>query len=146
VNRTLHPVVLEGMPVSLMDAAVTHLADVLRECQLVLVDGGRAAEVDAELLTLAAGLVPDLEELREILRGADVSVVDDTYRVRVEMRMSDEDVMTHLQSQLVQLRSIGRLGNLLLVSDPTVTQLLAWVWDEAADQLHGREPRPYPHP
>ncbi|MCA1481330.1 hypothetical protein I6F37_41110, partial [Bradyrhizobium sp. NBAIM08] len=51
---------LEGLPVVLFDTAVTYLADTLRECQLVLIDAAQGEDVPAELLGLAAGLVPDL--------------------------------------------------------------------------------------
>jgi len=146
VNGTPRPVVLEGLPVILFDTSVTYLADTLRECQLVLIDASQGAEVPPDLAGLAQGLVPDLEELRDLFRDASITTDGRTYRVEVGMRPTDASTLAHLQMQLVQLRYLGRLGNLLISSDPEVTQFLAWIWDEAADQLNGRAGRPYrPH-
>ncbi|QXC63316.1 hypothetical protein KSP35_11310 [Aquihabitans sp. G128] len=138
-----HPVVLDGLPVILFDTAVTYLADTLRECQLVLVDVAQGQEAGSDLAGLAAGLVPDLEELRDLFRAAAITTDGKTYRVEVPMRTADAGTLAHLQMQLVQLRYLGRLGNLLISSDPEITQFLAWIWDEAADQLNGRAGRPY---
>lgn len=143
MNDRTHEVVLEGLPVILFDSAVTYLADMLRECQLVLVDIDQGATVDATMADLALGLVPDLEELRDLFRDAGITTDGRTYRVTLTMVPSVAATLAHLQMQLVQLRFIGRLGGLLVGSDPEVTQFLAWVWDEAADQINGRAPRPY---
>ena len=59
------------------------------------------------------------------------------------MHIGHAATMTHLQMQLLQLRLLGRRGAILTQSDPEISQLLAWIWDESADQLHGRPPRPY---
>ncbi|CAN5556130.1 hypothetical protein BH10ACT1_BH10ACT1_04280 [soil metagenome] len=139
-------VVLEGLPVVLFDTSVTYLADTLRECQLVLIDAAQGEDVAPDMLALAQGLVPDLEELRDLFRAADITTDGRSYRVQLAMRSTDASTLAHLQMQLVQLRYLGRLGNLLISSDPEVTQFLAWIWDETADQLNGRSGRPYrPH-
>lgn len=144
MNRTLHPVRLVRVPTALFDAAVSYLADVLRECQLAL-EGHRAGiEADPQLADLASALVPDLEELQEIFRSSLATAEGDRTTVDLEMRMADAPLLAHLQMQLIQLRLVGRRGAMLVVSDPVITQFLAWVWDEASDQLHGRSPRPYP--
>lgn len=143
MSRAYQPVVLEDLPIGAFAAAVTYMADVLRECQLMLVDREQGADIDPELGALAVALIPDLEELREILRGATITVDDRCYRVWTEMRSSDAAMMVHLQKQLVQLRFLARRGGLLVASDPEVLQFLDWVWDEAAAQLQGRTARPY---
>lgn len=142
-DRTLYPVLLADLPPAAFEAAVTYLADVLRECQLLLVDVGQGVEVDPAMEGLARALVPDLEELREIFRSATMTPGEAGIRIDAEMRTSDAAMLAHLQMQLVQLRFLGRAGSLLVASDPEVTQFLAWVCDESADQLHGRPPRPY---
>ena len=142
-DRTLHPVLLAELPVTAFSEAVTYLGDVLRECQLLVVDADQGADVDPAMEALARALVPDLEELREIFRAATITSGRDGVRVEAEMRVSDAALLAHLQMQLVQARFLGRGGLLLVASDPEVTQFLAWVWDESADQLHGRRPRPY---
>lgn len=144
MNRTLYPVVLESVPAADFDAAVSYLADVLRECQLTLVGEVEGARSDPELVGLARALVPDLEELREIFRAAEIATDAGRARIDAEMRMADAAMLAHLQSRLVQLRYLGRRGTTLVVSEPAITRLLAWIWDEAADQLHGRAPRPHP--
>jgi hypothetical protein len=143
VTPTVRPVRLEGLPSHLFEQAVTYLGDTLRECQLVLVDRDQGRTDDASLLVLAEALVPDLEELRDVVRAAEVVIDGDRVRIDVDMRIEHAATIAHLQMQLVQLRLLGRRGSLLVESDPDVTQLLAWVWDEAADQIHGRTPRPY---
>jgi hypothetical protein len=138
-----HSVVLEGLPVILFDTAVTYLADVLRECQLVQVGLHQGEVVAGELADLAEGLVPDLEELRDLFRAADITTDGELYRVALKMQASDASTLAHLQMQLVQLRFLGRRGGLLIRSDPEIIGFLAWVWDEAADQLNGRPGRRY---
>lgn len=144
MNRELVPVVLDGVPADLLGEAVSYLADVLRECHLAVIDHGQGGVVDDELLGLASALMPDLEELREISRSSTVVPVGATVTVQAELRLSDAALLADLQTQLIQLRLLGRRGFLLVVSDPRITRFLAWIWDEAADQLHGRTARPYP--
>lgn len=140
MTAATHTIVLEGLPESLAEAATTYLEDTLRECQLVLSDD---VGVDGPLRELATSLVPDLEEIRDLFSQADVSTDGEAVRYDVPMHVGHAGTMAHLQMQLVQLRLLGRRGQLLVPSDPTVTQFLAWVWDESMDQLHGRHPRPY---
>ena len=87
--------------------------------------------------------VDDPRSEAESASDPDVLFTFDGVRVEAEMRVSDAALLAHLQMQLVQARFLGRGGLLLVASDPEVTQFLAWVWDESADQLHGRRPRPY---
>lgn len=136
-------VVLSDIPASIFDAAICYLGDMLRECKLVLADHGQGSEVDPELVALAHGFVPDLEELRVMFDGGSVTTVGGRHNIQVPMHIGHAATMTHLQMQLLQLRLLGRRGAILTQSDPEISQLLAWVWDESADQLHGRPPRPY---
>lgn len=135
-------VVLEGLPERLATAALTYLADTRRECQLVLADDEPGA-TSPQLRELAASLVPDLEEVRDLFTRADCGAEGGTLRYAFPMHAGHAGVMAHLQMQLVQLRLLGRQGELLVPSDPLVTHVLTWMWDEAMDQLHGRAPRPY---
>jgi len=144
MNTSPQTVVLADLPAAVFSAAVTYLADVLRECQLVLVGREQGSEVDPTLEGLAEGLVPDLEELRELFRAADVVGDDQVCSVEIPLSPADAALLAHLQMQLVQLRFVGRRGGLLVASDPEVTGFLAWVWDEAADQLYGRTARSFP--
>ena len=142
--RTFQTVHLKGVPIGPFDEAVSYLADVLRECQLVIVQKSQGQETDPDLARLAEGLVPDLEELRELFRTATVVARDGRYHIEVPMSRPDAGTLAHLQLQLIQLRLLGRRGRLLVAGTPEVTQILTWLWDEAADQLHGRAARPYP--
>lgn len=139
-------VVLDGLPVALFDASLTYLADILRECQLILVRQGQDGAADPLLVELADHLVPDIEALRDLFGQAHISVERGRYRVELSMGLPDAETIAHLQMRLVQVRLLGRRGSLMVVSDPRVTQLLAWIWDEAADQLHDRRARPYTGP
>ncbi|MBX3284451.1 MAG: hypothetical protein KF703_03830 [Actinobacteria bacterium] len=136
-------VVLAGLPAPLYEAALGYLGDVLRECQLVLVGQGRGGEDDPDLVALAEGLVPDLEELRDVFARAENTQVDGHRRLEVDLRPSDAATLAHLHLQLGQLRFVERHGGVLLPTDPEVANLLAWVRDEAAEQLAGRMPRTY---
>ncbi|MBX3312763.1 MAG: hypothetical protein KF906_00455 [Actinobacteria bacterium] len=137
---------LTGLPAQAFRTAVTYLEDTLRECQLVLVAPAAdpADRVAVDLRRIAAAIVPDLEEIRAVFRSA--AVVTEGPVVTLEMHSSPHLAVTlaHLQTHLVQLRFVGRSGGLLVESDPTTSALLTWIWDEAADQLHGRPPRPFP--
>jgi hypothetical protein len=142
--HAMREVVLDQLPATTFQAGVTYLADVLRECQLVLVGSDQGSNPAPEVLALAEGLVPDLEEIGDLFEAGDLAAVDaTTVRFRADAQVGQVGLLAHLQMQMVQLRLIGRRGNLMVRSDPQVTQLLAWMWDEAADQLHGRPPRPY---
>lgn len=136
-------VVLSGLPVWLYDAALSYLSDVLRECHLVLVGRDQGAAGDADLVALAEGLVPDLEELRDLFAVAAVTEVDGHRAIAVDLRPTDAATLAHLHLQLGQLRYVDRRDGVLLPTDPDVAHLLAWVRDEAAEQLGGRPPRPY---
>lgn len=144
MNHDPVPVVLDGVPADLLGSAVSYLSDVLRECHLTVVDHGQGGAVDQELLGLAVALVPDLEEVRDIFRSTDIVADGANVRLETELRLSDAALFAHLQTQLIHLRFVGRRGSMLVVGDPSITRFLAWVWDEAADQLHGRAARPYP--
>lgn len=142
--RSVRDVVLDDLPASTFQAGVTYLADVLRECQLVLVGSDQGADPAPDVLALVEGLVPDLEEIGDLFDAGEIDVRDGaTLRFRAAAEVGQVGLLAHLQMQLVQLRLVGRRGNLMVRSDPQVTQLLAWIWDEVADQLHGRPPRPY---
>jgi hypothetical protein len=135
-------VLLEGLPVERFRGAVTYLADVLRECQLVLVGRDQGEETDQALSGLAEGLVPDLEQVRDaFVRGTYELDDQGLLRFRTTLEVAQAATLAHLQMQLVQLRLLGRGGGLLVESDPEVSELLAWIWDEASDQIHGRAPR-----
>lgn len=135
------PVVLAGLPRALFDEAVTYLADIMRECQLILVD--RSDGHDPDLIELAEALVPDLEEVGELFRRGRHDVDEDRVSLELELHGGHIGTLVHLQMHLVHLRFLARRGTLLVASDPNVSKLLAWIWDETADQLHGRRPRPY---
>lgn len=139
-------VVLAGLPARLYDDAVGYLGDVLRECHLVLVGRDQGSGADADLVILAEGLVPDLEELRELFAVATVTEDDGRRTVAVDLRPTDAATLAHLHLQLAQLRFVDRRDGVLLPTDPEVARLLAWVRDEAAEQLAGRAPRPYRAP
>lgn len=136
---------LDGLPAERFHRAVTYLDDTLRECQLILVGPPPAPEdrIGQDLHRLAQAVVPDIEEIRAVFRAGRLEVRGDRVSLHVTAAPVFAATMIHLQSQLVQLRLVGRQGALMTESDPEVTSLLAWIWDEAADQLHGREPRPY---
>ena len=134
-------VVLAGMPSGLFDQAVTYLADIMRECQLILVD--RVADHDPELIGLAEALVPDLEEVGELFRKGRHEMAGDQVSLELDLHAGHLGTLVHLQMHLVQLRYLARRGTLLVASDPNVSKLLAWIWDETADQLHGRQPHRY---
>lgn len=137
-------VVLDQLPAVAFQAAVTYLSDVLRECQLVLVGRAQGTEPEPDLLAVAEGLVPDLEEIGDLFDAGRLTTDGEaTMRLDAEVQVGQVGLLAHLQMQLVQLRLISRRGNLMVRSDPQVTKLLAWIWDEAADQLHGRPARPY---
>lgn len=140
----LRPVVLDRLPTQTFGAAVTYLADILRECQLVLVGRSQGDDADPTLSQLAEGLVPDLEEVRDAFAAAEVTThADGSTRLEATLEVAQSGTLAHLQMQLIQLRLLGRRGGLMVESDPDVTQLLAWIWDEASDQLHGRPARAY---
>lgn len=136
---------LTGLPSTGFHRAVTYLDDTLRECQLVLIGPAPAADdrQAQDLHHLAAALVPDLEEIRDVFRSGTVVEADGLLSFEVVAAPILSATMAHLQTQLVQLRYVGR-GALLTESDPTVSAILAWIWDEATDQLHGREARRFP--
>lgn len=136
-------VVLDGLPDRLYDAAVRYLGDVLRECHLVLVGRDQGSSDDVDLVVLAQGLVPDLEELRDLFAMATVTQQGGYRTVGVDLRPTDAATLAHLHLQLVQLRFVDRRDGVLLRTDPEVARLLAWVRDEAAEQLAGRVPRAY---
>lgn len=143
MTGSIHRVVLADLPTPLFDAAVGYLGDVLRECQLVLLGREQGVEVDPDLASLAEGLVPDLEELRGRFQAADIIGQDGHRTVAVDLRSTDAGTLAHLHVQLAQLRFISRRGGVLVGADPAVTQVLAWVRDEAAEQLNGRAARPF---
>ncbi len=136
-------VVLVGLPAPLFEAAVTYLADTLRECQLVLVADQQGTAADPALIELAGGLVPDLEELRDVFRAAAIVAEGAGLRVEVELSPGDAGTIAHLQLQLTQLRYVTP-RDLLVTGNAEVSALLAWVWDEVGDQLLGRAARRYP--
>ncbi len=137
------PVVLVGLPVERFDATVSYLGDVLRECQLLLVGRSQGTAGDAGLLELAQALVPELEGLREVFRSAEISAGDEGYRAWAEMRGTDAELLADLQVHLIRLRVLGRGGEMLVASDPAISEFVTWVCEELADQLSGRPPRPY---
>lgn len=135
---------LDQLPAATFRACVVYLDDVLRECQLVLVSAEQGNESDPTLNALAAGLVPDIEEVGDAFRAAELTTnPDGTVHLQGTLEFNQSATLAHLQMQLIQLRLLGRRGGLLLESDPQVTQLLAWIWDELGDQIHGRAPRRY---
>ena len=143
-----HPVVLDGLPGPVLDAAVTHLEDVLRECQLARVVRdhlvGPADPVTVELADLADGLVPHLEMVTAALRVAvRAANPDGTVRLSGELPSGVAPDLAHGIALLAAVNDLGRRGALLLESDPNVTHVISWAHEEAADQLHGRAPRPY---
>lgn len=138
-------IVLDALPTVALRAAATYLGDILRECQLVVVghdaDGGAG---DPALAEVAASLIPDLEEVGDAFQAADVVLhPDGSTALRTTLRRDQDATVARLQVQLLRLRELGRGGGLLVESDPRAVQLLAWIWDEVAEQLQGRAPRPY---
>lgn len=143
MTGSVQRVVLAGLPAALYDATVGYLGDVLRECHLVLVGRDQGSRADGDLVVLAEGLVPDLEELRDLFSTADVTQEDGHRTLAVDLRQTDAATLAHLHLQLAQLRFVDRRDGVLLPTEPEVARLLAWVRDEAAEQLAGRAPRPY---
>lgn len=140
----LRTIDLDGLPVELFRNAVVYLDDALRECQLVLVAQGQGVATDADLGEVAHALVPDIEEIADAFRASEATTNDDgTLRLVGSLLVAQSATVADLQVQLVQLGRLGRRGDLLLESDPLVAALLTWVWEEIADQLHGRPPLPY---
>ena len=143
-QREVRNVVLDHLPAQTFEAAVSYLGDTLRECQLVLVGRAQGSDADPTLSALAEGLVPDLEEIGDAFDASSVTQLSDgSLRLDGELEIAQTGTLAHLQMQLIQVRLLGRRGGLMVRSDPDVTQLLAWIWDELSDQLHGRPPRPY---
>ncbi len=136
-------VLLAGLPTPLYDAALGYLGDVLRECHLVLVGRDQGSTGDTDLVALAEGLVPDLEELRALFAVAAVTQQDGCRTIAVDLRPTDAATLAHLHLQLAQLRFVERRGGVLVPTDPEVARLLAWVRDEASEQLAGRVARPF---
>ena len=135
---------LDLLPAVTFAAVVEYLDGVLRECQLVTVSAQQGEAPDPSLLTLANGLVPDIEEIDDAFQASEITTNDDgSLHLVGSLTFGQSGMLTHLHMQLVQLRLLGRRGGLLLESDPQVTQLMTWIWDELGDQLHGRAPRPY---
>lgn len=145
MNDDVFDVTLEELPEVVFEQAVTYLADVLRECQLILVDGvSGPAGSRLDVVSLAKVLVPDLEDVRDMFRAAQISAADGSITMGVQLRPSVAATMVHLQMHLVQLRFVECEGGILVSSDPAVIDLLRWIWDEISEQMHGREPRPHP--
>ncbi len=137
-------IVLDGLPSASFPACVGYLDDALRECQLVLVAAGQGHRTDPELDRVARALVPHIEEIGDAFRAASSTVnPDGSLRLEGSLTLDQAAMVTDLQVQLVHLRILGRRGDLLLDSDPEIAQLLTWIWEEIADQLAGRAPRPY---
>jgi hypothetical protein len=143
VSSAFVPVTLEDLPIEAFDGAVTYLADVLRECQLLVLGHGHGTAVTPSLAALAETLVPELEGLREVFRSAEIRVGERGYRAWAEMRGSDAAMLAALQVHLVQLRVLGRQGGTLVASDPEVSRFVDWICEELADQLSGRPARAY---
>ena len=137
-------VALVDLPTEIYEQAVTYLADVLRECQLIVVDGvdGNATPL-LDVVALAKVLVPDLEEVRDMFRNAQVTEADGRATVVISLRQSVAATLVHLQMHLVQLRFVECEGGILVASDPAVIELLRWIWDEVSEQLRGRSPRTF---
>lgn len=145
-DQAARRIVLDRLPPATFAEAVEHLDAVLRECQLVLVaqGQGQGRPSDGDLAAVASVLVPEIEQVADAFRAAQQTVHDDgTVRLVGWLRPDQGDTVARLDRSLVQLRALGRRGALLIESDPIVTGLLAWVWDEVGDQLAGRAPRPY---
>ena len=137
-------VTLVGLPAVVVDQGITYLTDVLRECQLILIDSARPTAASLlDVVALAKVLVPDLEEVRDLFRIADITVTGDRAEVRVALKPSMAATLVHLQMHLVQLRFVECEGGILVASDPKVIELLRWIWDEVSEQLRGRSPRSY---
>ncbi|MEO6988817.1 MAG: hypothetical protein ABI239_09225 [Aquihabitans sp.] len=146
MNTEVVRVTAAGMPRTTFEQAVTYLADVLRECQLILVDGVDSPHTSQlDVVALAQVLIPDLEEVRDLFREADVTSAEERVTMDFALHASKAATMVHLQMHLVQLRFVEVEGGILVASDPEVIDLLRWIWDEASEQLHGRPPRPYHH-
>ncbi len=144
MNDGVSDVTLAGLPAEMVDHGVTYLADVLRECQLILIDSiTRPAASRLDVVALAKVLVPDLEEVRDLFRSAEVTATGDRVDVAVALKSSVRATLVHLQMHLVQLRFVECEGGILVESDPEVIELLRWIWDEVSEQLHGRSPRSY---
>ncbi|MCU1371750.1 MAG: hypothetical protein JWO77_2944 [Ilumatobacteraceae bacterium] len=140
------PVDLDRVPPATFRHMVVYLDDVLRECQLVLVSQSQGRAVSTELADIASGLVPDIEEIGDAFRAAEITERDDgTLHLSGALTANQASLLAGMQVRLVQVRQLGRRGALLLDSDPQVIQLMEWVWEELADQLRGRRPRPYQH-
>ena len=140
------PIVLDGLPPVTFRAAVVFLDDALRECQLVLVAQSQGHATAPELSDIAARLVPSIEEIADAFRAAEVTTADDgSVRLAGSLGARQLATVAEVQRQLIELRFRGRQGALLLDADPRVSALLAWIWNEVADQLTGRAPRPYRH-
>lgn len=145
VNDDVCDVTLAELPADVFGHAATYLLDVLRECQLIEVDGVRGpTNPRLDVVALAKVLVPDLEEVRDLFRAADIRADDGRVTVVVTMKPSSAATLVHLQMHLVQLRFVEHEGGILVASEPEVIDLLRWIWDEISEQLHGRSPRPHP--
>lgn len=144
MNDDVIDVTLAGLPAESFHQAVTYLADVLRECQLILIDGvAGTVESGVDLVALANVLVPDLEEVRDLFRDADVADHGDHVDLVATLNPTVAATLAHLQMHLVQLRFVEGEGGILVSSDAEVIDLLRWMWDEVAEQIHGRPPRPH---
>lgn len=137
-------IVLDGLPETSFREAVGYLDDALRECQLVVVAEDQGHPTHPALSQVARALVPDIEEMRDAFVAATSTHNDDgSLRITGSLLVGQAGMVADLQVQLVQLRILGRRGDLLLESDPEVAQLLTWIWEAVLDQLAGRPARSY---
>ena len=144
MNDGVSDVTLVGLPPRVFEHGITYLADVLRECQLIVVDGlGGSIASRLDVVALAKVLVPDLEEVRDLFRQAEVVPAGGRVDVTMTLKPSVAATLVHLQMHLVQLRFVECEGGILVSSDPQVIDLLRWIWDEVSEQLRGRPPRPH---
>lgn len=144
-RRRVH-LLFDRLPAEAFDEAIAYLRDVWRECQLVALmaaHGGRSA-MDPQLVSVAAALVPDLEELGDVLEAGTITPLGDGLaRLEVTLEVGQLTTLAHLQAQLAQVRLLARGGALLATAGPDAHDVLSWLWAHAAEQLHGRPPRPY---
>lgn len=149
-SETTYPVCITGIPVELLRSARAHVADVVRELQVVA-----AGEREDR-----PPFVPDLDELiggleiywehgrRELERQFSAALIGNDAEIVIELRLpaSARVEGTQFLSALDTAQKLARTGQLLTPSAPA-SFMIFWRWWVAAidgqleDHLQGRSPR-----
>lgn len=152
-SDVLQTVFLLGVPLRLLEQSQEHMADLLRELQLIAMSThslqampAHHREIPARLLTLIdetsaryAGFTQATDSQRDLAIAAGDQTVDLTFRLPPELA----DVARALWAGLDELDEFCRSGGYLLTLEtpPPLVALRHWYLGELAEQLEtGRPP------